>query len=116
MSVPTAIKKTVNVLPLSDDNTQLIRCKLKRKQSYTGLCHCEFVSTKAVYTALECLKQKNPFYKDTSLNLTWHNDIPPDLEEIGIEGHPDILEEQDHTTAQNEEDVKDRGYPNGTCL
>ncbi|VDI36704.1 Hypothetical predicted protein [Mytilus galloprovincialis] len=123
VSIPTDIQKTVNVLPLSDDDTQLIRCKLKRKQSYTGHCQYEFVNTTSIYKALHCLKDRNPYYKDISLNLTWHNDISSDFQDITLpekndDDHTNMEEEKDNTTQHNEEDenIKDLGFPHDTCL
>ncbi|CAG2211047.1 unnamed protein product [Mytilus edulis] len=82
VSIPTDIQKTVNILPRCDDETQLVRCKLKRKQSYIGYSQYGFVSTKKISEALECLKEVNPYYKDTSLNHAWHDGFPVDFADI----------------------------------
>ncbi|CAG2195130.1 unnamed protein product [Mytilus edulis] len=44
VSIPTDIEKTSNVLPRSENEAELIRCKLKRKLEYKGYCQYEFVS------------------------------------------------------------------------
>ncbi|VDI50596.1 Hypothetical predicted protein, partial [Mytilus galloprovincialis] len=129
VSIPTDIQKTVNILPRSDDETQLVRCKLKRKQSYVGYSQYAFISTKKICKALEYLKECNPFYKDTSVNQTWQDGFSPDFEELTTpdednECNPDIFKRPDINMQQSEEDpqadedenVKDRGFPSDTCL
>ncbi|CAG2195295.1 unnamed protein product [Mytilus edulis] len=129
VSIPTDIQKTVTILPRSDDETQLVRCKLKRKQSYIGYSQYAFISTKKICKALDCLKECNPYYKDTLLNQTWHDGFSPEFEDLTMaeedhEGSPEILERQDFKTQQSDEDpqdeedqnVKDRGFPSDTCL
>ncbi|CAG2211667.1 unnamed protein product [Mytilus edulis] len=129
VSIPTDIQKTVTILPRSDDETQLVRCKLKRKQSYIGYSQYAFISTKKICKALECLKECNPYYKDTLLNQTWHDGFSPEFEDLTMaekddKGSPEILERQDIKTQQSDEDpkdeedqnVKDRGFPSDTCL
>ncbi|XP_071176421.1 uncharacterized protein [Mytilus edulis] len=129
VSIPTDIQKTVAILPRSDDDSQLVRCKLKRKQSYIGYSQYAFISTKKICKALDCLKECNPYYKDTVLNQTWLDGFSPEFEDLTItakddEGSPDILEIRDIKTQQSDEDpqdeddqdVKDRGFPSDTCL
>ncbi|XP_071145215.1 uncharacterized protein [Mytilus edulis] len=129
VSIPTDIQKTVNILPRSDDETQLVRCKLKRKQSYVGYSQYAFISTKKICKALEYLKECNPFYKDTSVNQTWQDGFSPDFEELTTpdednESNPEIFKRPDINMQQSEEDtqadedenVKDRGFPSDTCL
>ncbi|CAG2195132.1 unnamed protein product [Mytilus edulis] len=82
VSIPTDVQKTVQILPRSDDETQVVRCKLKRKQSYIGYCQYEFVSTKKICKGIECLKERNPLYKDIAFNDKWHDNLPPDFEDM----------------------------------
>ncbi|CAG2202916.1 unnamed protein product [Mytilus edulis] len=122
VSIPTDIQKTVTILPRSDDETQLLRCKLKRKQSYIGYSQYEFISTKKIYKALESLKESNPYYMNTSLNHKWHREFPPDFEDLTVvkEDHKvkqEIVTQQSYEDHQEEDqNVKDRGFPNDTCL
>ncbi|CAG2194871.1 unnamed protein product [Mytilus edulis] len=114
VSIPTDIQKTVTILPQSYDDTQLVRCKLKRKQSYIGYSQYEFISTNKIYKALESLKESNPYYKNTSLNHNWHDEFPPDFEELTVaeEDH----KESDDYPKEEDQNVKDRGFPCDTCL
>ncbi|XP_071142082.1 uncharacterized protein [Mytilus edulis] len=129
VSIPTDIQKTVTILPRSDDETQLVRCKLKRKQAYIGYSQYAFISTKKICKALDCLKECNPYYKDTVLNQTWLDGFSPEFEDLTMaekdhEDSPDILERQDVKTqpsdddpqAEEDQNVKDRGFPSDTCL
>jgi hypothetical protein len=58
VSIPTDIEKTTNILPRSANETELIRCKLKSKLSYKGHNQYEFINTKKLCKALECLQGK----------------------------------------------------------
>ncbi|CAC5386093.1 unnamed protein product [Mytilus coruscus] len=113
VSIPTDIQKTVNILPRCDDETQLVRCKLKRKQSYIGYSQYGFVSTKKISEALECLKENDPYYKDVSSNHAWHDGFPVDFADITAEDpedhkdSPEILEEQETTTQQGDKDQRE---------
>lgn len=84
VSVPTDIQKTTNVLPRCDDESQLIRCKLKRKLEYKGHCQYEFISTKKICNALDYLQQNNPYYQDKVLNQAWIDNVPQNFQDFTI--------------------------------
>ncbi|XP_071153509.1 uncharacterized protein [Mytilus edulis] len=113
VSVPTDVQKTVQILPRSDDETQVVRCKLKRKQSYIGYCQYAFVSTKKICKGIECLKERNPLYKDIAFNDKWRANLPPDFEDMtaaeeGNERHSEISKVQDETK-EHEHDKQQEG-------
>ncbi|XP_071150816.1 uncharacterized protein [Mytilus edulis] len=114
VSVPTDVQKTVQILPRSDDETQVVRCKLKRKQSYIGYCQYEFVSTKKICKGIESLKERNPYYQDIAFNDKWHDNLPPDFEDMtaaeeGNERHSEISKVQDERKEHDQDKQQQEG-------
>ncbi|XP_071153638.1 uncharacterized protein [Mytilus edulis] len=122
VSIPTDIEKTTNVLPRSENEAELIRCKLKRKLQYKGYCQYEFVSRKKICKGLEYLQQNNPYYHDTLLNDKWTEHIPSDFKDLVTEEAEltEVLAEEhdEDDKKHDDEDIsfKDRGLPSDTCL
>ncbi|VDI14436.1 Hypothetical predicted protein [Mytilus galloprovincialis] len=122
VSIPTDIEKTTNVLPRSENEAELIRCKLKRKLEYKGYCQYEFVSRKKICKGLEYLQQNNPYYHDKLLNDKWIEHIPSDFKDLVTEEAEltEVLAEEHDKDDKNHDDedisFKDRGLPSDTCL
>ncbi|XP_071177666.1 uncharacterized protein [Mytilus edulis] len=114
VSIPTDVQKTVQIYPRSDDETQLVRCKLKRKQSYIGYCQYEFVSTNKICKGIKCIKERNPLYKDIAFNDKWHDNLPQDLEDMtateeGNKRHSEISKVQDETKEHDQDKQQQEG-------
>ncbi|XP_071150937.1 uncharacterized protein, partial [Mytilus edulis] len=121
VSVPTDVEKTTNVLPRCETETELIRCKLKRKLEYKGYTQYEYVSRKKICNGLKYLQEKNPYYHDKLLNKQWIDNTPSDFEDLVVEEteHTEFVpQEEDRIDNHNDEDesVKNRGLPSDTCL
>ncbi|XP_071153640.1 uncharacterized protein [Mytilus edulis] len=122
VSIPTDIEKTTNVLPRSENEAELIRCKLKRKLEYKGYCQYEFVSRKKICKGLEYLQQNNPYYHDKLLNDKWIEHIPSDFKDLVTEEAEltEVLPEEHAKDDKNHDDedisFKDKGLPSDTCL
>lgn len=65
--VPSDLKKTT-MLPLRNENNNLLRVKLKRKLSYKGYYEYQFINPTHLINALEYLKQNNKWYDGISIN------------------------------------------------
>lgn len=65
--VPSDLKKTT-MLPLRNDDNNLLRVKLKRKLSYKGYYEYQFINSHHFINALEYLKQNNKWYDAISIN------------------------------------------------
>lgn len=78
--VPSNIQKVTSTLPRTDDESLLLRVKLKRKLSYKGYEEYQFVNRKHLDEALLFLKKNNVWYSDITLTENWQNPIPQEDE------------------------------------
>ncbi|XP_071172145.1 uncharacterized protein [Mytilus edulis] len=74
--VPSDLKKVTSILPRSEDESLLLKVKLKRKLSYKGYDKYQFVRPNHLEQALLYLKDQNIWYKDVAINKEWLNPIP----------------------------------------
>ncbi|VDI17817.1 Hypothetical predicted protein [Mytilus galloprovincialis] len=74
--VPSDLKKVTSILPRSEDESLLLKVKLKRKLSYKGYDKYQFVRPNHLEQALLYLKDQNIWYKDVAINNEWINPIP----------------------------------------
>ena len=65
--VPSEVEQTVNSLPRPDDESQLLRVKLKRRMCYKGHYQFQTLDMKKVITALQKLKEISPVYRNISI-------------------------------------------------
>ncbi|XP_041482326.1 uncharacterized protein LOC121429412 [Lytechinus variegatus] len=75
--VPSNTYETVNVLPRSQTEDQLIRVKLKRKLSYKGHYEYKFVNKSKILRGLHYLKMNNKYYVNVHVNDQWENVMKP---------------------------------------
>ncbi|CAG2237476.1 unnamed protein product [Mytilus edulis] len=74
--VPSDLKKVTTILPRSEDESLLLKVKLKRKLNYKGYDKYQYVRPNHLEQALVYLKDKNVWYKDVAINDEWINPIP----------------------------------------
>ncbi|CAG2185965.1 unnamed protein product [Mytilus edulis] len=74
--VPSDLKKVTSILPRSEDESLLLKVKLKRKLIYKGYDKYQFVRPNNLEQALLYLKDQNIWYKDVAINNEWINPIP----------------------------------------
>ncbi|VDI23724.1 Hypothetical predicted protein [Mytilus galloprovincialis] len=74
--VPSDLKKVTTILPRSEDESLLLKVKLKRKLNYKGYDKYQFVRPNHLEQALVYLKDTNVWYKDVAINDEWINPIP----------------------------------------
>ncbi|XP_071169456.1 uncharacterized protein [Mytilus edulis] len=74
--VPSDLKKVTTILPRSEDESLLLKIKLKRKLNYKGYDKYQFVRPNHLEQALVYLMDKNVWYKDVAINDKWINPIP----------------------------------------
>ncbi|VDI19187.1 Hypothetical predicted protein [Mytilus galloprovincialis] len=74
--VPSDLKKVTSILPRSEDESLLLKVKLKRKLKYKEYDKYQFVRPNHLEQALLYLKDKNMWYKDVAINNQWINPIP----------------------------------------
>ncbi|CAG2188270.1 unnamed protein product [Mytilus edulis] len=74
--VPSDLKKVTSILPRSEDESLLLKVKLKRKLNYKGYDKYQFVRPNHLEQALLYLKDQNIWYKDVTINNEWINPIP----------------------------------------
>ncbi|VDI12102.1 Hypothetical predicted protein [Mytilus galloprovincialis] len=74
--VPSDLKKVTSILPRSENESLLLKVKLKRKLSYKGYDKYQFVRPNHLEQALLYLKDQNIWYKDVAINNEWINPIP----------------------------------------
>ncbi|XP_063426085.1 uncharacterized protein LOC134709887 [Mytilus trossulus] len=91
--VPSDLKKVTSTLPRSENESLLLKVKLKRKLSYKGYDKYQFVRPNHLEQALLYLKDQNIWYKDVAINNEWINPIP-ELNDDQVEKDES---ESDHT-------------------
>ncbi|XP_063442041.1 uncharacterized protein LOC134722357 [Mytilus trossulus] len=74
--VPSDLTKVTTILPRSEDESLLLKVKLKRKLNYKGYEKYQFVRPNHLEQALVYLKDTNVWYKDVAINDEWINPIP----------------------------------------
>lgn len=74
--VPSNVQKVTSTLPRSNDESLLLKVKLKRKLTYKGYEEYQFVNRKHLDEALLFLKENNIWYSDITLEENWQNPIP----------------------------------------
>ncbi|VDI68674.1 Hypothetical predicted protein [Mytilus galloprovincialis] len=70
------LTKVTTILPRSEDESLLLKVKLKRKLNYKGYEKYQFVRPNHLEQALVYLKDTNVWYKDVAINDEWINPIP----------------------------------------
>ncbi|CAC5394403.1 unnamed protein product [Mytilus coruscus] len=98
--------------------------KGKQSAAVANQCYSQygFICTEKIWKALEYLKESNPYYKETSLNQTWHDGFPPDFEDLTMakeehEVNPEIkLKQREEDQEDKDQNNKDKGFPSDTCL
>ncbi|VDI44625.1 Hypothetical predicted protein [Mytilus galloprovincialis] len=123
--VPSDLKKVTSILPRSENESLLLKVKLKRKLSYKGYDKYQFVRPNHLEQALLYLKDQNIWYKDVAINKEWMNPIP----ELNDDQENKKEEEKTKTTSSttgNEKEIESepvsyiddrlRGVQLDTCL
>ncbi|KAK6168643.1 hypothetical protein SNE40_019835 [Patella caerulea] len=88
--VPSNITKTTSMLPRIENDTQLLRIKLKRRKTQKGYYQYQYISKKKMKDALHYLKHNNKYYSDIEFNDDWV-DIS-NIDEV-LEGDNSVLKE-----------------------
>ncbi|CAG2225841.1 unnamed protein product [Mytilus edulis] len=124
--VPSDLKKVTTILPRSEDESLLLKVKLKRKLNYKGYDKYQFVRPNHLEQALVYLKDKNVWYKDVSINDEWINPIPEvnddqvvhdesDSDDTELEGKKEIQKDEFEKMSKsskvgNEREVESEQY------
>ncbi|CAG2225833.1 unnamed protein product [Mytilus edulis] len=135
--VPSDLKKVTSILPRSEDESLLLKVKLKRKLNYKGYDKYQFVRPNHLEQALLYLKDQNIWYKDVTINNEWINPIPElddnqvvneesDDNELVVENEIQEEEMRKSSTTGNEREIESepvsyiddslRGVQLDTCL
>ncbi|VDI56034.1 Hypothetical predicted protein [Mytilus galloprovincialis] len=135
--VPSDLKKVTSILPRSEDESLLLKVKLKRKLNYKGYDKYQFVRPNHLEQALLYLKDQNIWYKDVTINNEWINPIPElddnqvvneesDDNELVVENEIQEEEMTKSSTTGNEREIESepvsyiddslRGVQLDTCL
>ncbi|XP_071155864.1 uncharacterized protein [Mytilus edulis] len=135
--VPSDLKKVTSILPRSEDESLLLKVKLKRKLNYKGYDKYQFVRPNHLEQALLYLKNQNIWYKDVTINNEWINPIPElddnrvvneesDDNELVVENEIQAEEMRKSSTTDNEREIESepvsyiddslRGVQLDTCL
>ncbi|KAK6168683.1 hypothetical protein SNE40_019873 [Patella caerulea] len=110
--VPSNINKTTNALPRIENDTQLIRIKLKRRKTQKGYYQYQYISKKKMKDALHYLKHNNKYYSEIEFNDEWI-----DIDDV-LEGDNSVLGglasnySDDETDELPDIDVKDNDLSN----
>ncbi|XP_038066365.1 uncharacterized protein LOC119736418 [Patiria miniata] len=114
--VPSNTTETVQSLPRTANENDMIRIKLKRKLSYKGHVEYQFVNKQYVEEALHYLKDSNKWYDDIEIEYDWINPVPE--QSVEEPGNDETMNEDDQTGDIEEEDDDDRlcGIKLDTCL
>ena len=82
VNVPTDLHPVCDLLPMLPSQAQIVPMKLKRRLCYKGYYMYEYVRPAKVLAALEWLKNKNPFYKDITIDQHWVGNAALDDSEL----------------------------------
>ena len=112
VNVSIDVQTTSHVLPRPPSQLGLIPLKLKRKLSYKGHVHHQFIRPHLIHQALQWLVVNNPLYKQIEIADNWNNGGSTEDQQIidslcgQDESDKDKPAGQEKQPSQNDDDVE----------